>query len=209
MPRLSDYVRDKQPQQQPQAEVAAPGGTGSRAASHAPAAAVALEAAVAAAAGPSAGPSAPAAPPAPWQPLHDRYVEQYRRRVRDRGARSYRHPDGSLRSEPPAQDVYSQANRVHWSELVDYCRTHGGDREYDTHGFSLRYGIGVPAEAHRRLLEALDLREELAPLPSPNELPYQGDPLADPSHPFNLEWRELAEQVFAAAPGSRRLASTT
>ncbi|GLI68070.1 hypothetical protein VaNZ11_012399 [Volvox africanus] len=48
------------------------------------------------------------APCASWQPLHDRYVELYRRRIRDRGPRNYRHPNGSLRPDPPEADVYSQ-----------------------------------------------------------------------------------------------------
>ncbi|GIL52599.1 hypothetical protein Vafri_8421 [Volvox africanus] len=114
------------------------------------------------------------APSAPWQSLHDRYVELYRRRIRDRGPRKYRHPDGSLRPEPPAADVFSQANRKHWTELVAYCRTHGGDREFDMQGFSLRYGIGVPHEAHRRLCEALDLQEELAPPPEVDDEKLKG-----------------------------------
>ncbi|EFJ49527.1 hypothetical protein VOLCADRAFT_89814 [Volvox carteri f. nagariensis] len=291
MPRLSDYVAKQQLQQQAapvhrhsssketglDAAAAAPKVAPTIAATPSPkpvaaAAATAASAPAAPAAAPSsgAGPSASAAA-APWQPLYERYVEQYRRRhvavddwcslvntgggdvmgweacaymhprVRDRGPRTYRHPDGSLRPDPPVADMYSQANRAHWAELVGYCRTHGGDRDYDTQGrscrgcrcehplhllsefslpgwvlpffghgvwaqgeklasFSLRYGIGVPPEAHQKLLEALDLLEELTPPPAEllqNE--RRGDPLADPEHPFNREWQQLAEQVFAAA----------
>ncbi|KXZ55562.1 hypothetical protein GPECTOR_2g1111 [Gonium pectorale] len=61
-----------------------------------------------------------------------------------------------------------------------------------TESFSLRYGIGVSQEAHRRLCEALDLREELQP---PREVgDYEGDPLEDPNHPFNGDWKQLADE---------------
>ncbi|PNW72271.1 hypothetical protein CHLRE_16g675050v5 [Chlamydomonas reinhardtii] len=143
---------------------------------------------------------APTSAPAPalLQQLHDRYLEQFRRRLRERGGRCYRYPDGSLRPTPPPADFYSQANRKHWQELVHHARTTGGDPEYQMHGFSLRYGIGVPHEAHQRLCHDLDLQEELQPPLAIGD--FEGDPLTDPSHPFNREWKQLADSVFAAAP---------
>ncbi|KAG2434102.1 hypothetical protein HXX76_007829 [Chlamydomonas incerta] len=228
MPKLSDYLARAKPpattgasgssgppeegtqqqQQPPQTDSLGPGSTGTGcsrptqplAAPRSTAVTPAHTAATAAAAGAASPTITPAAAPAPalLQQLHDRYAELFRRRLRERGSRCYRHPDGSLRPTPPPADYYSQANRQHWKELVQHARTAGGDPEYQMHGFSLRYGIGVPQEAHRRLCQELDLQEELQPPAAIGD--FEGDPLADPDHPFNREWKQLADAVFAAAP---------
>ncbi|KAG2491893.1 hypothetical protein HYH03_009845 [Edaphochlamys debaryana] len=222
MPRLADYVRAQrqprapptQPQQQEEQQQQQPERQGQEAAAASavqglegpPPTDEAGRAASRAPTAPAAPlPPAAAAPPrgpvaAALQAAHDRHVRMYERRLRDRGPRAYRHADGSLRPEPPRPEPYAQAHRVHWKELVDHCRTHGGDLEYDTHGFSLRYGVGVPEEEHRRLLQKLELHAELSPQPPAAADDHDGDPLADPSHPFNREWRPLVQAVFDAAP---------
>lgn len=41
-----------------------------------------------------------------------------------------------------------------------HCRTHGGDRAFERHGVSLRYGIGVPHEQHAEYLARVGLQPE-------------------------------------------------
>jgi hypothetical protein len=53
-----------------------------------------------------------------------------------------------------------QASRRQWAELARHCRMHGGDRAYERHGASLRYGIGVPLEQHAAYLAHAGLQPE-------------------------------------------------
>lgn len=54
----------------------------------------------------------------------------------------------------------AQANRQQWAELVQHCRTHGGDRGNERQGASLRYGIGVAHQQHEAYLARIGLEAE-------------------------------------------------
>lgn len=123
-------------------------------------------------------------------------------RVREHGRREYRWPDGVLRPEKPPANPYTVANRRRWKGLVDHCRTHGGDRTYNSTGQSLRYNINVPWEQHRDYLDHASLQPETDQTGNYNGFDAQKtDPLKDPQHPFNSFYKDAAAAIFAERRG--------
>ncbi|KAL4859626.1 hypothetical protein ACK3TF_000712 [Chlorella vulgaris] len=126
----------------------------------------------------------------------------YARRVREHGPRTFRWPDGSLRPEKPPPSPHAVANRQQWAELVQHCRTAGGDRAFEREGQSLRYCLGVSHQQHAAYLAHIGLEPEadaggelkgrVAGLPAP---------LDDPQHCFNTYYKEGAAAVFRDARG--------
>lgn len=131
-----------------------------------------------------------------------RFQEMHSKRIREHGPRRFRWPDGSLRPERPPPNPYAVSNRRKYAPLVRYCRTHGGDKGFDTAGGSWRYGIGVGYDEHLKYLQIADL------VPEEDENgewigfdPSKTDPLLDPAHALNSYYKEGTEEVFRHARG--------
>lgn len=127
---------------------------------------------------------------------------EYAKRLREHGPRTFRWPDGSLRPERPPPNPHAVANRQQWAELVQHCRTHGGDRGNERQGASLRYGIGVAHQQHEAYLARIGLEAETdAAGRYKGEVPGLPSPLEEPEHCFNTYYRKGAEAVFKDARG--------
>ena len=123
-------------------------------------------------------------------------------RLREHGPRRFRWPDGTLQESKPPPSPYAAANRRKWADIVHHCRTHGGDRVYDSTGQSLRYGINVPSQQHLAYLEQADLQPETDEAGGYRGYdPNRTDPLEDPEHALKSYYKERADVVFADARG--------
>ncbi|GAB4817992.1 hypothetical protein N2152v2_005038 [Parachlorella kessleri] len=152
------------------------------------------------------GDPAEAVKPAPFgQQLSPSYAAaasklkvDFDKRVANHGPRVYRWPDGKLRPEKPPANHYAAANRQKWQQLVEHCRTHGGDRSYDRHGYSLRYGINVNPGDHEDYLQSIGLEAEADQQGRQQGWQQDGvqNPLDDPFHCFNTFYAGGAAAVF-------------
>lgn len=108
--------------------------------------------------------------------------QAFANRVLHHGQRMYRHPDGRLQDTSPTCNPYTMAARAKWDNLVEHCRTTGGDSQYAKTGASLRYGINVSQKDHKLYIGAIGLPAQSCCEGLPSDM---ADPLTDPQHPVN------------------------
>lgn len=134
--------------------------------------------------------------------IYTLHVAASRCRISEHGPRRYRWPDGSLQETKPPPNPYAVANRRKWAQLVEHCRTHGGDRTFEKTGRSLRHGLNVSRQQHVAFLKEAGLEPETdAQGQYIGFDPEKTKPLKDPAHPFNSFYKEAAEEIFKERRG--------
>ncbi len=83
---------------------------------------------------------------------------------------------------------------------MQYSRTHGGDKAFETTGQSLRYGIAVPRDQHVAYLQHAALEPEADAGAEVKEEP-ELDPLEDPEHALKSFYQAGAAAVLTRDHG--------
>lgn len=85
---------------------------------------------------------------------------------------------------------------------MHHCRTHAGDRVYESTKRSLRYGINVPYNSHVKYLNSIGLEPE-----TDERGEYIGldaslsRPLKDPAHALNSYYKQEADRISTQQRG--------